>query len=44
VKRPGFLLRGAREVVVDLAISGMEKKVPIRESPLSFMVLAWRKR
>ena len=31
VKRPGLLLRGACEVVVELAISGVEKKLAIRK-------------
>ena len=31
VKRPGLLLRGACEVVVELAISGVEKKLTIRK-------------
>ena len=44
VKRPELLLRGACEVVVELAIYGVEKKLAIRERPLSFVVLAWRRR
>ena len=35
VKRPGLLLRGACEVVVELAISGVEEKLAIRKGPLS---------
>ena len=31
VKRPGILLRGACEVVVELAISGGEEKLAIRK-------------
>ena len=31
VKRPGLLLRGACEVVVELVISGVEKKLAIRK-------------
>ena len=31
VKGPGLLLRGACEVVVELAISGVEKKLAIRK-------------
>jgi hypothetical protein len=34
VKRPGLLLRGACEVVLELAISGMEEKLGIRWSPI----------
>ena len=37
VKRPGLLLRGACEVVVELAISGAEEKLTIRKGPLSFV-------
>ncbi|KAK1646668.1 hypothetical protein QYE76_064473 [Lolium multiflorum] len=37
VKRPGLLLRGACEVVVELAISGAEEKLTIRKWPLSFV-------
>jgi hypothetical protein len=33
VKRPRFLLRGACEVVLDLAISEVEKKLTIIRSP-----------
>jgi hypothetical protein len=44
VKRPGLFLRGACEVVVELVISGVGEKLAIRERPLSFMVLAWRRR
>ena len=44
VKGPGLLLRGACEVVVELAISGVEEKLALRERPLSFVVLAWRRR
>jgi hypothetical protein len=32
VKRPGLLLRGACEVVLELAISGVEEKLAIRSS------------
>jgi len=35
VKRPGLLLRGACEVVVELAISGVEEKLSIRKGSLS---------
>ena len=34
VKRPGLLLRGACEVVVELAISGVEEKLSIRKGPI----------
>ena len=34
VKRPGLLLRGACEVVVELAISGVEEKLTIRKGPI----------
>ena len=44
VKGPGLLLRGACEVAVELAISGVEEKLSIRKGPLSFMKLAWRRR
>jgi hypothetical protein len=44
VMRPELLLRGACEVVVELPISGVEKKLAIRKLPLSFMELAWRRR
>ena len=44
VKRPGLLLRGACEVVLDLAISGVEEKLAIRKGPLSFVELARRRR
>ena len=44
VKRPGLLLRGACEVVVELAISGVEEKLAIRKRPLSFVELAQRRR
>ena len=37
VKRPGLLLRGACEVVLELAISGVEEKLTIRKGPLSFV-------
>ena len=33
VKGPGLLLRGACEVVLELAISGVEEKVAIRKGP-----------
>jgi hypothetical protein len=33
VKRPGLPLRGSCEVVVELAISGVEEKLTIRRSP-----------
>ena len=42
VKRPGLLLRGACEVVVELAISGVEEKLTIRKGPLSFVGVARR--
>jgi hypothetical protein len=35
----GILLRGARKVVVELAIFGAEKKLTIRKEVLSFMEL-----
>jgi hypothetical protein len=44
VKRPEFLLRGGCEVVVELATSKVEEKLAMRERPLSFVVLAWRRR
>ena len=44
VKRPELLLRGACEVVVELAISGVEEKLAIRKGPLSFVELARRRR
>ena len=44
VKRPGLLLRGACEVVVDLAISGVEEKLAIRKGDFSFVELVWRRR
>jgi hypothetical protein len=34
VKRLGLLLRGACEVVLELAISGVEEKLAIRRSPI----------
>ena len=34
VKRPGLLLRGSCEVVVELAISGVEEKLAIRKGPI----------
>ena len=34
VKRPGLLLRRACEVVVELAISGVEEKLAIRKGPI----------
>jgi hypothetical protein len=34
VKRHGLLLRGACEVVLELAISGVEEKLDIRRSPI----------
>ena len=37
VKRPGLLLRGACEVVVELAISGVEEKLALRKGSLSFV-------
>ena len=33
VKRPGIPLRGSCEVVVELAISGVEEKLTIRRGP-----------
>jgi hypothetical protein len=33
-KRPGLLLRGAREVVLELAIFRVEEKLAIRGSPI----------
>ena len=42
VKRPGLLLRGAGEVVLELAISGVEEKLTIRKGPLSFVGVARR--
>ena len=44
VKRLGLLLRGACEVVLELAISGVEEKLTIRKGPLSFVGLARRRR
>ena len=44
VKRPRLLLRLACEVVVELAISGVEEKLAIRKGSLSFVELAWRRR
>jgi hypothetical protein len=44
VKRPELLLRGACEVVLELAISGVEEKLAIRKGPLSFVELARRRR
>ena len=44
VKRPGLLLRGACEVVLELSISGVEEKLAIRKGPLSFVELARRRR
>ena len=35
VKRPELLLRGACEVVLELAISGVEEKLAIRKGPSS---------
>jgi hypothetical protein len=43
-KRHGLLLRGACEVVLEFSISKVEEKLAIRERPLSFVVLAWRRR
>ena len=37
VKGPRLLLRGACEVVVELAISGAEEKLTIRKGLLSFV-------
>ena len=37
VKRPGLLLRGACEVVLELAISGVEEKLAIRKGALIFV-------
>jgi hypothetical protein len=34
VKRPGLLLRGACEVALKFAISGVEEKLTIRRSPI----------
>jgi hypothetical protein len=44
VKRPGLLLCGACEVVLELAISGVEEKLAIRKGPISFVELARRRR
>ena len=44
VKGPGLLLRGACDVVLELAISGVEEKLAIRKGPLSFVGLARRRR
>ena len=44
VKRPGLLLRGGCEVVVELTISGVEEKLTIRKGSLSFVGLARRRR
>ena len=43
VKRPGLLLRGACEVVVELAISGVEEKLAIRKGS-HLRERAWRRR
>jgi hypothetical protein len=42
VKRLELLLRGGCEVVVHLAITGVEEKLAIREISLSFVPLTWR--
>jgi hypothetical protein len=34
VKRPRILLHGACEVILELAISGVEEKLAIRRSPI----------
>ena len=44
VKGPGLLLRGACEVVVELAISGVEEKLTIRKGTFSFVGLDRRRR
>ena len=44
VKGPGLLLRGSCEVVLELAISGVEEKLAIRKGPISFVGLARRRR
>jgi hypothetical protein len=44
VKRTGLLLRGAFEVVLELAISEVEEKLTIRKGSLSFVGLARRRR
>jgi hypothetical protein len=44
VKRLRLLLRGVCEVVVELAISGVEEKLTIRKGSLSFVGLARRLR
>ena len=44
VKGPGLFLRGACDVVLELAISGVEEKLAIRKGPLSFVGLARRRR
>ena len=44
VKGPGLLLRGACDVVLELAISGVEEKLAIRKGPISFVGLVRRRR
>jgi hypothetical protein len=43
VKRTELLLHGACKVVMELAISRLEKNLAIRERHFSFVVLAWRR-
>jgi hypothetical protein len=43
VKRLGLLLRGACEVAVELVISRVEEKLPIRKGSLSLVELARRR-
>jgi hypothetical protein len=44
VKRSRFLLRGFCEVVLEIAICGVEENLAIRKGPLSFVGLARRRR
>jgi hypothetical protein len=44
VNRHVILLHGACEMVVELAIFGVEEKLAIRKEPLLFVKLAWRRR
>jgi hypothetical protein len=44
VKRHVLLLHAGCEVPVELAISGLEEKLTIRERPLSFVDFSWRRR
>jgi hypothetical protein len=44
MKMSMLLLCEVCEMVVKLAISGVEEKINIRERPLYFVVLNWRRR